>query len=59
MFIKYIERLVGVGLEFLVGNVGDSYDNVLVEMIIGLFKIEVINWLGFWKFKDYVEWEIL
>ena len=28
------------------GSVGDSYDNALAESIIGVFKTEVINFLG-------------
>lgn len=38
-----------IGIDVLVGSVGDSYDNVLVENVIGFFKIEVINLFGFWK----------
>lgn len=50
MLIKYIECLVEAGIDFFVGSVGDSYDNVLVESMIGLFKIEVIGFMGLWKF---------
>lgn len=32
-----------------VGSVRDPYDNALAESIIGLFKIEVIKFLGPWK----------
>ncbi len=52
--IKYTERLVDAGLEPSVGSVGDSYNNVLAETMIGLFKTEVINRLGPWKSKDQV-----
>lgn len=38
---------------------GDSYDNALAESIIGLFKTEVINFLGTWKSVAQVEWETL
>ena len=40
-----------------VGSVGDSYDNALAESTIGLFKTEVINFLGPWKSMSQVEWE--
>ena len=48
-----------MGLEPSVSSVGDSYDNALAETIIGLFKTEVINRLGPWKFKNLFEWETL
>ena len=38
---------------------GDSYDNALAESIIGLFKTEVIKFLGPWKSVGQVEWETL
>ena len=41
------------------GSVGDSYDDALAESIIGLFKAEVINFLGPWKSMAQVEWETL
>jgi transposase InsO family protein len=44
--IRYTERLKDVGLEPSVGSVGDSYDNVLAESIIGLYKTEVIRRRG-------------
>ena len=51
--IRYTERLAEAGI------VGDSYDNVLAESIIGLFKTEVIKFLGPWKSVGHVEWETL
>ena len=57
--IKYTERLVDAGIDPSVGSVGDSYDNALAESIIGLFKTEVINFLGPWKSIGQVEWETL
>ena len=57
--IKYTERLADAGLEPSVGSVGGSYDNAPADTIIGLFKTEVINWLGLWKSKDQVAWETL
>ncbi len=42
--IRYCtERLREVGIEPSVGSAGDSYDNALAEMIIGLYKTEVIR----------------
>ena len=57
--IKYTERLAEAGIDPSVGSVGDSYDNALAESIIGLFKAEVINFLGPWKSLARVEWEVL
>lgn len=57
--IKYTERLAEAGIDTSVGSVGDSYDNALAESIIGLFKTEVINFLGPWKSVGQVEWETL
>lgn len=57
--IKYTERLAEAGIDTSVGSVGDSYDNALAESIIGLFKAEVINFLGPWKTVSQVEWETL
>ena len=57
--IKYTERLAESGIDPSVGSVGDSYDNALAESTIGLFKTEVINFLGPWKTVGRVEWETL
>ena len=57
--IKYTERLAESGIDPSVGSVGDSYDNALAESTIGLFKTEVINFLGPWKTVSRVEWETL
>ncbi|MCF6329537.1 MAG: IS3 family transposase [Henriciella sp.] len=54
--IKYTERLAESGIDPSVGSVGDSYDNALAESTIGLFKTEVINFLGPWKTVGRVEW---
>jgi len=40
--ICYTERLADNGVDASVGSVGDSYDNAMAEIIIGLFKTEVI-----------------
>ena len=57
--IRYTERLAEAGIEPSIGSVGDSYDNALAESIIGLFKTEVIKFLGPWKSGGQVEWETL
>ncbi|MEV8468639.1 IS3 family transposase [Fluviibacterium sp. DFM31] len=57
--IKYTERLAEAGIDTSVGSVGDSYDNALAESTIGLFKTEVINFIGPWKSVGQVEWETL
>ncbi len=57
--IKYTERLAEAGIDPSVGSVGDSYDNALAESTIGLFKTEVINFMGPWKSVAQVEWETL
>jgi len=57
--IKYTERLADAGIDPSVGSVGDSYDNALAESTIGLFKTEVIKFLGPWKTVGRVEWETL
>ena len=53
--IRYTERLAEAGIDPSVGSVGDSYDNALAESIIGLFKTEVIKFLGPWKSVGQVE----
>jgi transposase InsO family protein len=57
--IKYTERLAEAGIDTSVGSVGEPYDNALAESIIGLFKTEVITFLGPWKSVGQVEWETL
>lgn len=57
--IRYTERLAEAGIDTSVGSVGDSYDNALAESIIGLFKTEVIKFLGPWKSIGQVEWKTL
>ena len=57
--IRYTGRLAEAGIDISFGSVGDSYDNALAESIIGLFKTEVINFLGPWKSGGQVEWETL
>ena len=43
------------GIELLVGSRGDSYDNVLTELVIGLYKTEVIRHEGPWRGLEEVE----
>ena len=38
------------------GSVGYSYDNALAEIIIGLYKTEVIRARGPWRHIDAVEY---
>ena len=57
--IRYTERLADAGIDTSVGSVGDSHDNALAESIIGLFKTEVINFLGPSKSMPQIEWEAL
>ncbi len=57
--IKDTERLADAGIDPSVGSVGDWDDNALAESIIGLFKTEVIKFLGPWKSVALVEWETL
>ena len=51
--------MVEAGIDPSVGSVGDSYDNALAESTIGLFKTEVIDFMGTWKSVGQVEWETL
>lgn len=57
--IRCTERLAEAGIDTSVGSVGDSCDNALAESIIGLFKTEVIKFLGPWNSVGQVEWETL
>ncbi len=57
--IRYTERLSEAGIDPSVGSVGDSYDNALAESTIGLFKTEVIDFMGPWKSVGQIEWETL
>jgi transposase InsO family protein len=57
--IHYTERLSEAGIEPSVGSVGDSYDNAMAESVIGLYKTEVIDFLGPWRGREHVEHETL
>jgi transposase InsO family protein len=52
--IRYTERLAQAGIEPSVGSTGGSYDNALVETVIGLFKTEQIHRRG----VDPVRWRV-
>jgi transposase InsO family protein len=53
--IRYTERLHEAGIEPSVGSRGDSYDNALVESVIGLYKTELIRRWGPWRNLEDVE----
>jgi putative transposase len=53
--IRYTERVAGAGGVTSVGSRGDSYDNALVESIIGLYKTELVRNKGPWRGLDDVE----
>jgi transposase InsO family protein len=44
--IRYSERLKDAGVQASAGTTGDSYDNAMAKIIIGLFKAEVIHARG-------------
>ncbi len=56
---RYSERLAEVGIEPLVGGVGDRYDNVLAETINGLYKVELIYRRGPWRSFEAAEFATL
>ena len=56
---RYTERLDDAGIEPSVGSRGDSYDNALVESVIGLYKTEVIRRRGPWRHAEAVEFATL
>ena len=57
--IRYSKRWADIGIQPSVGRVGSSYDNVLAETVIGLFKTEVIRRIGPWRHLDAVEFATL
>lgn len=57
--IRYAQRLAEAGINTSVGSDGDSYDKAVAKSIIGLFKTEVIKFLGPWKSVGQVEWGTL
>ena len=57
--IRYTERLAEAGIDPSVGSMGDSYDNALAESVIGLYKTEVIQHRGPWRYLEAVEFATL
>jgi putative transposase len=57
--MRYTDRLAEAGIDPSVGSRGDSYDHVLAESIIGLFKTEVIHLKGPWRHLEAVEFATL
>ena len=57
--MHYTDRLADAGIAPSVGSRGDSYDNALVESVIGLFKTEVIRRRGPWRNLEAVEFATL
>ena len=57
--MRYTDRLTEAGIAPSVGSRGDSYDNALAESIIGLFKTEVIQRKGPWRYLEAVEFATL
>jgi putative transposase len=53
--IRYTERVAGAGGVSSVGSRGDSYDNALVESVIGLYKTELVRNKGPWRGLDDLE----
>ncbi|MEU7768209.1 integrase core domain-containing protein [Nocardia sp. NPDC049190] len=57
--ISFTESTALQGLSASIGSVGDAYDNVLAESIIGLFKTEVVNRQGPFKTLAEVEYALM
>jgi putative transposase len=57
--IRDTERVAGAGGVASVGSRGDSYDNALVESVIGFCKTELVRNKGPWRGLDDVEIETL
>jgi transposase InsO family protein len=57
--MRYTDRLADASIAPSVGSRGDSYDNALAESIIGLFKTEVIQRKGPWRYLEAVEFATL
>ncbi|WP_190194361.1 integrase core domain-containing protein [Streptomyces minutiscleroticus] len=52
---KLAEHLDAAGVAASIGSVGDAYDNVLMESMIGLFQTELIKQRRPWKTLSQVE----
>ena len=57
--MRYTDRLADTGIAPSVGSRGASYDNALAELVIGLFKTEVIQRRGPWRGLEPVEFATL
>jgi putative transposase len=57
--MRYTDRLADADIAPSVGRRGDSYDNVLAESVIGLFKTEIIHRRGPWRTLEAVEFATL
>jgi putative transposase len=53
--IRYTERVGGDGGVSSVGSRGNSYDNALLESVIGLYKTELVRNKGPWRGLDDIE----
>lgn len=57
--VHYTEHLAEVGIEPSVGSRDGSYDNALAELVICLFKMEVIRLHGLWRSGEDVAFAAL
>ncbi|WP_316575087.1 integrase core domain-containing protein [Nocardia canadensis] len=57
--VKLTESLVLQDISPSIGSVEDSYDNALAELIIGLFKTEVVRRNGPFKTMSEVEYALM
>ena len=57
--IRYTERLEEAGAVTSVESRGDSYDNALAELVIGLYKAELVERKGPWRGLDDLEYATL
>jgi transposase InsO family protein len=57
--MRYTDRLADAAIAPSEGSRGDSYDNVLSESVIGLFKAEVIRRKGPWRTLEAVAFATL
>jgi putative transposase len=57
--IRYTVRLAEAGIYISFGSVADNYDKALAEILIFLFKTEIIKFLGPSKSVGQVKWETL
>jgi len=57
--IRYTDRFREAEIESSVGSVKHLYDKALAGTITGLYKTEVIRWLGTWRNVEDVEFETL